>query len=68
MPGKWKSLHEVSHFCDGLRISFALGDGAGSEPACGRPGLKDSSEKFAMILALDSAWLAQVSLAIIACV
>ena len=50
----------------GLAPSFETGPSM--EPrASVRPGLKAGSEKSAMIFVLDSTWLAQVSLAIIAC-
>jgi hypothetical protein len=50
----------------GLTQSFETGPSM--EPrASVHPGLKAGSEKSAMIFVLDSTWLAQVSLAVIAC-
>jgi hypothetical protein len=50
----------------GLAPSFETGPSMESRASV-RPRLKAGSEKSAMIFVLDSTWLAQVSLAIIAC-
>src|ERR1700731_1454545 len=66
-PADRQSFVRVTGAVDGLAPSF--GTGSSMEPrASFRPGLKLGSAKSAMILALDRAWLAQVSSAIIACV